>query len=382
MNFKKSHLKNWEMKQKKEGYEPNEFRDSNRTLWIVVGGSLVIALILMISFFVASRFFPSFFFFGSDDLAATMNGQEIKLDEYQYYLYTAASTAEQEPSYWENKKNGKELQKQALELIQTDRMYPLLTEELGISLSAHIVREKNQALDEFEQKRDTPKFRYQLQSKGITEELWESLIVSDSCRKALEEYVTQQTEYDVLYQRAQEIYRDSYVSVRWIRFSLIDQAGNPLPNEEQEQLRTKSYGVYQQLQSGQSFDKMQDSLSGEKQILVYNQLLTKGQMMDSLEEAAFALELNEVSDPVETEQAIFLMQRIEAEDGFDSQKQEMLYQARQQIFDEWIDSYRKEYRIKPYNKNLKKLDVPVLLETFFEQKKNADKQIEYMEKSQ
>ncbi|MBE7042781.1 MAG: hypothetical protein E7399_04715 [Ruminococcaceae bacterium] len=381
MRFRKTELGDWETRQTEER-EPNLLRDTNRTLWIVVGGGLVIALILMISFFAASRLFPSFFFFGSEDLAATMNRQEIKLDEYEYYFYTAAVMAEQEPSYWETRKRAKELQNQAFELLQTDRLYPLLMEELGLALSPELKKEQKKALEEFEQNRNTPLFQYQLMSKGITESLQKSLITADSCKKALQEYVAEQTEYDTLYEKALEIYEDSYVKVRWIRFSLVDDKGNPLSQEEQEQLRTKSYGIYQQLQSDRSFEQMQDSLWGEKHILVYDQLLKKGQMPDSLEEVAFALEVNEIGNLVETEQAIFLMQRIDAEEGFASQQQAMLFQAQEKLFEEWIDSWRKEYPVKPYHKNIKKLDTVTMLETFFEQKKTADKQIEYMEKSQ
>lgn len=361
--------------------DPTGFGHTNRTLCIVAGGSIVIALMIIISIFSLSKLHPSLFLPTSDDIVASFGHQEIKVEEYQYYLYQAAEQSGQEISYWKDKKHLEELQEQVLVRIQTDRMYPLLAEQFHLSIPDHILREQEQEQEAWKKNKGTPLGNFQLQSKGITEELQQSLIETESYRETLKEYVTAQTDETTLLKKAKEIYDNSYVKVRWIRFSLVDGTGTLIPEEEQEQLRIKSYGIYQKLQSEQSFDEIQDELTGEKQIMVYDQLIEPNQIESELEQTVFSLQINEIGAPVETKQAIFLMQRIDAESGFESRKQEMLYRAQDEIFEEWMDSHRSEYPIKPYRNAIKKLDVIELLQTFSEQKKEADKQIEYIEKS-
>ncbi len=381
MKWRNLDLGDWEPRKQYKDLEPNELRDTNRTLWIVAGGGLVIFLIIVISFFTAARFFPSLFFFGSEDTAAVMEGEKITIEEFGYYLIQAAEESKLSNPDYRDKKQAKALKSRALELIQQDRLYPILTEKLQLIPSHDTIEKRNQKLNEYETARNTPLFQFQLKSRGLTEELARSLILSDSAKETLTEYASEHTDSAQILTRAQEIYESSYRKCKWIRFSLTEASGNPLSQEEAEKLRTKCYSIYQQLQSGESFQKMQQSLANEPQIWVYDQLVTKGQMVREAEEVAFSLDLNEIGGPVETEQDIFLIQRIDAKEDFSSQEQAMMYLAQEQLFDEWLDSYRQEYAIKPYHKNLKKLDIADFLEHYYEQKKDADKQIQWMEKS-
>ncbi len=381
MKLKKTELGDWEPRKQNKNFELNELRDTNRTLWIVAGSGLAIFLIVVISFFTTAHFFPSLFFFGSEQTAAVMEGEEITIEEFQYYLIQAAEEEKHSNPDYHDKKQEKALKSRALELIQTDRLYPLLTEKLSLIPQADTVAKKNQLLNEYDTARNTPLFQFQMQSRGLTEALARALIVSDSAKETLEEYVLEHTDTVQLFTRAQEIFANSYRKCKWIRFSLTDRAGTPLPQEEEEKVRAKCYSIYQQLQSGESFQKMQQSLASEPQIWVYDQLVTKGQMLQEAEEVAFSLEVNETGGPIETEQDIFLIQRVDAREDFADQEQAMVYLAQEQLFDEWIDSYRKEYDIKPYNKNLKKIDVAAFLEQYYEQKQEADKQIQWMEQS-
>ncbi len=381
MKWRKSELGDWEPRKQQKNFELNELRDTNRTLWTIVAGGLVIFLILIISFFTVAHFFPSLFFFGSEDTAAVMNGEEITIEEFQYYLIQAAEENPYDNPDYHDKKQAKALQNRALELLQADRLYPMLTEKLELTPQADTVARQNQKLNDYETARNTPLFQFQLQSRGLTEELARELILSESAKETVEQYAAEQVDSDQLLARAQEIYENSYRKIKWIRFSLTEPSGKPLSQEEAEKVRAKCYSIYQQLQSGTSFEKMQQSLAGESQIFMYDQLVTKGQMMQEAEEIAFSLDLNEIGVPVETKQDLFLMQRIDASGDFSGQLQAMAVLAQEQLFDQWLDSYRKQYPIKPYNKNLKKFDIPNLLEAHYEQKKEADQQIKWMEQS-
>ena len=381
MKLKKTELGDWEPRKQYKDLEPNELRDTNRTLWIVAGGGVAIFLMIVISFFTAAHFFPSLFFFGSENTAAVMEGEEITIEEFQYYLIQAAEEEKHSNPDYHDKKQANTLKSRALELMQTDRLYPLLTEKLELIPQADTVAKKNQLLNEYETARNTPLFQFQMQSRGLTEELARALIVSESAKETLEEYALEHTDSGQLLTRAQEIFVNSYRKCKWIRFSLTDSGGNPLPQKEAEKVRAKCYSIYQQLQSGESFQTMQQSLVSEPQIWVYDQLVTKGQMLQEAEEVVFSLEVNETGGPVETEQDIFLIQRVDSREDFAGQEQAMVYLAWEQLFDEWMDSYRQEYSIKPYRKNLKKFDVATFLEQYYEQKQEADKQIQWMEQS-
>lgn len=384
MMGRKNDLGSWAPKKKKGDYEPNELRDSNRTLWTVLGGGLVLTLILVISFFTAAHFFPSFFFFGSENTAAVMKKQEITMEEFQYYLTLAAENARQagqDVSVWKDDKQEKALKQRALSLLQADRMYPLMVEELGLDIPEDFRADQEEQLADLEQRKDTPLFQFQLQSRCLTPELWHSLIVSECCRKTLEQYYAEIVDPVSLEQRARTIYQQSCIKIKWIRFSLKDSSGASLSEETREGLRTKAYGIYQRLQSGEDFSRMQADLAREEHINVYDQLVTRGQLSEKLEQAAFALETGEISSLIETDQAIFLMQRVNAEEDYQSQETAMLFLAQQQLFEEWVDSYRKKFSVKQYKNHIKKLDAAAFLEEFYQQKEEADQQIEWMEKS-
>lgn len=381
MKPEKSELGDWDPRKQYKYYEPNELMNTNRTLWAIVGGGLAIFLMIVISFFTLAHFYPSVFFFGSKDRAAVMNGKEIPIEEYQYYLIQAAEEQKLANPDYHDKKQAEALQNRALELAQTARLYPILTDKLDLIPYFDTLATEKQKLNEYETARNTPLFRFQLQSRGLTEELARELILSESAKETLSLYIAEQTDSAQLLTRAQEIYQSSYRKCRWIRFSMTDGAGTPISLEEQEKLRTKCYSVYQQLQSGASFQSVQQSLAGQTGIFVYDQLVTKGQTVPEAEQVVFSLELNQIGGPVETERELFLMERIDASGEFESHKQTMIYLAQEQLFDEWIDSYRQKYAIKPYHKNLKKIDIASFLEEHYEQKKEADKQIEWMEKS-
>ncbi len=382
MNWKKTDLKNWDPKKQKREYDPNLFLSSNQTLWTVIGGGLAIALVLVISFFTAAHFFPSFFFFGSKDMAGTVNKDKVTLSEYRYYLIQAAEQLSYTPSEYGNRKKTKAVEDLAWDLVWADRVCPLLAEELEIIPQAPIIAKRNLELNKYETARNTPWFRYQLISRGITEDLWRDLIVAESAREMLADFYYEEEDFSKVKEVAYALYEKSYVKIKWIRFSYIQPSGEALSEKEKEKLRTKCYGISQLLQSGTSFEEMRDSLGGEQQILIYDQLVTKGQLQQPLEEAAFSLDLEQTGAPVETKDGIFLMKRVDASSEYPNQEHAMITLAREQLFRQWLNTFKKEYPIKRYWKNLNKLNLPELLEEYYAEKKSADIQIEYMERNQ
>lgn len=382
MKKKQNDLGSWEPQKEQLHWQPAGIGSSNRMVWAVIAGGLAIALILAITLLSASHLFPSLVFFRSKDAVAVMEHEEIFMEEFQYYLIQAAEENQLKNPDYTDKKQAKALRERALELLQADRIYPLLAEEMELVPETELYAERSQKLNDFETKRGTPLFAFQLQSKGLTEELWRSLILSDYAKQMLQAYARTHTDPEVLSARAQEIYQNNYVKLQVIQFSLLDSAGKPLSDKEAEKIRTKSYSVYQELQSDASFESLQDSLTGDSNIYVYDRLVGKGQTDPLLEQAAFSLKEDEVSTVIETEQGLFLLQRVAADDEFALREDEMVYLARQQLFEEWIDSFRKKYAIKPYRNQLKQLDIPAFLEQHTKQKEEADQQIQWMEQSQ
>lgn len=382
VNRKKADLKNWDPKYQNKEQEPNLLWSSNRTLWTVIGGGLVIALVLVISFFTVAHFFPTHFFFGSKDMAGTINKKKVTLSEYRYYLIQAAQQLSYTSSDYEDKKKTKAVETLAWEMVWEDRVAPILAKKLEIIPQAPIIAKRNLELNEYETARSTPKFGYQLKSRGLTETLWRDLIIAESAKEMLMDYYYEQEDRAKVTELAYSLYEKSYVKVKWLRFSYTKSSGEFLSEEEKEKLRTKCYGISQQIQSGTSFEELRDSLKGDEQVLIYDQLVTKGQLQKPLEEEVFSLELEQIGVPVETEYGIFLMKRVDASQDYPDQEQAMLTLAREQLFDQWLNTFEKDYPVKRYWKNLNQIVLPDLLEEYYEEKKAADVQIKYMEKSQ
>lgn len=82
----------------------------------------------------------------------------------------------------------------------------------------------------------------------------------------------------------------------------------------------------------------------------------RGQMVPEFEEAAFALEVNEISDPVKTEHGYHVIKVTEKKESFDQVKEDVKKDIENEKFEEKLQSLQKEADVKTYMENIEKID--------------------------
>lgn len=103
----------------------------------------------------------------------------------------------------------------------------------------------------------------------------------------------------------------------------------------------------------------------------------RGQMVPEFEEAAFALEVDEISDPVKTEHGYHVIKVTEKKESFDQVKEDVKKDIENDKFEEKLLSLQKEADVKTYMENLEKVksdkkEQPKPVQPKTEQKKEVE----------
>lgn len=109
--------------------------------------------------------------------------------------------------------------------------------------------------------------------------------------------------------------KNNYVRVKHLLFSTLDDAGNPLPEEELAEKRTAAETALEQLRAATDKEAMIDELMPQSEdpgCMTYPKgyVFTTGRMVKEFEDTAYALGEGEVSDIVETSYGYHILLRL------------------------------------------------------------------------
>lgn len=263
--------------------------------------------------------------FSNKEVVANVNGQEIMKEE----LYEALV-----------KQNGE----QALDMLITEKIVRIESENSNISVTDDEINQEIEELKE-EYGGEEP-FLAALENSNMTmEDLKNNIELNTILIKLIGPGITiAQEEIEEYF----EMYKDSFAVAEAVK------ARHILVETEEVAKEVKN-----KLADGEDFSKLAKQYSiddSNKEQGGDLGTFGRGKMVDEFEEAAFNLEIGEISEPVKTEfgfHIIKLEDKIEAkeanlEDSQEDIKQILIEQKVQSEFNPWLEEKRNSYKIENF----------------------------------
>ncbi len=261
----------------------------------------------------------------SKDIVATVNDANItKNDLYEFMV----------------KQNGE----QALEFLISRKIVNLEAEKANVEVTEEDLNKEIERLAESYGGEEA--FNQALQSYGFTiDDIKEDIVMNIKIRKIMEPQITiDEAEMIKFFEENKEMFAtEEEVEARHI-----------LVETEEEAMEVKD-----KLAAGEDFEKLAKEYSLDttnKDIGGYLNYFGRGRMVSEFEEAAFSLEIGEISDPVKTDFGYHIIKvedKVEAKEAnFEESKEEIRYnildEKVQAEYGSWYEEKLSEYEIKNF----------------------------------
>jgi foldase protein PrsA len=273
----------------------------------------------------------------SNDVVITVNGEDITVNEFDFYLKTVKTEMETKAAqeniekFWDTEIDGekatevakdKALEAAILNIVQLQK-----ASEMGLGLTeedkTEVTNRKNAYIDSIGGEEN---YKKNLEEAGLNDEVLTKLLEDDIIiQKLYQKISTEDEEVQVSEEEVRKYYDDNYeqfatgeqVRAKHILFSILDENNERLPDEEIAKIKKKAEGILYRVKNGEDFDELMKQYSEDPGLSTnpdgyyFGQ---DGQMAPEFEDAAFSLEVGEISELVETE---FGFHIIKVEEKFD-----------------------------------------------------------------
>ncbi len=247
---------------------------------------------------------------------ATVNGEEILTEEFEYYLLiakqnilTSAGAAEDSKEFWETTdiggKNAADLAKEtALDDAITTTLIAQKARELGIS--ADTSEAKKQISSVLASADDI------ISTYGITESGLRSSLEKYYLSANLMQQLAEDGKLDISEEALRKTYEENFRTIKHILFSMTDPQTNETLYTLEETEKMALYAKDQITKNGADFDELMNSSSMDPGLQTNPGGYTftnDGSMVPQFETAAFELEIGEISDVVLTSYGSHILKR-------------------------------------------------------------------------
>lgn len=286
---------------------------------------------------------------GAGDNVAKVNGEDITVEQYSkdYNIIKKRYETQYGPEFFEQKgPEGKTME----EVLKTNVLDKLLIEEIIMQKAQEdkIVatdEEVNKEIAGFKEmvggKEGFDKF---LQTNGMTEEYFKSGIKKElTVEKYREKYLKGLKLED---KELKEYYEKNKAKYETIKASHILVETEEQAKEISKQL--KEGGDFAEL-SKKSIEPGAAERAGDLGFF------GKGQMVPEFEKAAFALKVNEISEPVKTEHGFHVIKVTEKKESYDQVKEQVKTDLETEKFEQHLEKLKEEAKIKKYEDNIKEV---------------------------
>lgn len=253
---------------------------------------------------------------------ATVNGEDItKADVVLYFIQVqnnmlgqaGISNLEDAQAYWEIDGNAATARENAADEAVKTVIKCQKAAEQGIALTDEEKSQINQQIgSQITQMGGKAVFESELKAMGTTEAAYTKFVESMYLASKLDTMLSEKEEYAVSDADAEARIKETYIKAKHILISTVDSTtGAALSAEEVAAAKTQADDLYNQIKGGANFDELMNTYSSDPglQSSPDGYEFGKGQMVPEFEQAAYALEIGEVSEPVETSYGYHIIKR-------------------------------------------------------------------------
>ncbi|MFW5995181.1 MAG: peptidylprolyl isomerase [Spirochaetia bacterium] len=291
----------------------------------------------------------------SEDVVAVVNGSEISRETFDQQL---------EAQMQQSQAQGMEIDEDQRSGIEEQLLDQLISRELLLQDG----EERGIAPDEDDIEEELEQIRSQFPSEEAFEEALEqqNLTLEEIEGNIAEQMIIEEilesdvlTDSDIDEDAAQEFYDENpelFETPPQVRASHILVLTQDLDEDEQAEAREEIETVQERLESGEDFADLAQEYSDDGTAEDGGDLgfFSEGQMVPEFEEAAFDLEVGEVSDIVETQFGYHIIRKTDEreagtqdfEEARGQIEQFLGQQEQQEMFDSYVDSLREEAEIE------------------------------------
>ncbi len=265
----------------------------------------------------------------SSEVVATVNGEDITMDEFQYFLIQAASqlqaehadaaTGEVPENFWTTELEGEDGKTAAEVVLETAmdaavefHIYKIEADKLGLKLTDEdqemIDSQKKSMIDSYGE----VMYEAQLKAAGFTEEVFMNLMTLSSYSQKLYQNFAEGLDEETLNTEAKEYFNENYLKAKHILISTQDAAtGAMLEGEALEEKQALVKEVQDKIKAGANFDDLikeygeDPGMEGSPEGYVF----TEGEMVAEFYEGTKAVEIGAISEPVVTSYGMHIIKR-------------------------------------------------------------------------
>ena len=255
----------------------------------------------------------------------TVNGDEVRADEYAAMLYNYMLYYEQMyaqfgmTDIWSDEETGgammQMVQDAAYNQVVSTHVVLQHFDEAGLQLDYNEQKELQQQLDStIESVGGEETYTQVLAGMGFTPDTYSNMMYSSACYRALDEYyygengVNLPTDEELIAE-FEETYPDA-IAAEHILISLTDPTTGETRTEEEAKAMAQE--VLDRLNAGENFEDVMNEVSEDPGLASYpnGYVFVEGQMLEPFYEAAIELQEGEVSGLVETTAGFHIIKRI------------------------------------------------------------------------
>ena len=265
---------------------------------------------------------------GNKNSIATVNGEKITEKDFAMYQLTVEysmmsqagiSSQDQANAFWttteiEGKSAGTIAKERAMEQAVLVTVLCQKAKDMGIVLTDE---EKVQITQQIESDiadiGGREKFEERLEEIGTDMDSYKKFMESELVVRKFHEVINTLPEYSVTEEQAKELIKNTYIKAKHILLTTVDELNLPYTDEEKLAVKAQIDDLYQKIKNGADFDELMVAYSQDPGLMTSpdGYVFGKGQMVAEFENAAYALEIGEVSEPVETSYGYHIIKREE-----------------------------------------------------------------------
>lgn len=308
--------------------------------------------------------------------AVRVGEEEMSADEFGYYVYINKSQALQEAGvdvsdaaavedYFKAKTDGKSNIDAVLDKAAEDAANLLVQYNKAMADGTEFTEEdaaelKNQIDTMKTQSGGESGYVAQLSSLGITPEAFENLYKKNMIISKHVQKLEADGNFNVSDEEITTYIKENYIKAQHILFMTQDpETGELYEADVVYDQRTKAQEVLDKAKAGEDFVKLMNEHSEDTGLATNpdGYEFTKGQMVPQFEEAAYALEENQISDIVETSYGYHIIKRVPfeiTEEKIAELKDQAKVACQSEKLDELVKEWKQGYDVKIFKSVIKK----------------------------